>query len=79
MGPRYAYCSSAGPSAGRSAISASAGRRSIVELDRRLIPVEHGPVHASVTALIGEPGEVEQQGAADPAATLPGIHEEVLR
>src|SRR5688500_3123276 len=49
-----------------------------VEIDRRLVPVEHGPFDAAAAALVGELGDAAQQGEADATAAVRGEHEQVF-
>jgi hypothetical protein len=44
------------------------GTDGFVELDRGLVPVEHGPLHPAATTLVGETRQVEQERLADAAA-----------
>lgn len=54
------------------------GAEFLVEIDRRLIPIEHGPLHASATTRVGDGGEVEQQGATVTGAAVIGANEEIF-
>src|SRR5581483_8223456 len=49
-----------------------------VEADRRLVPVEHGPLDASATAFEREPRELGQERTAVSAPAALGLHEEVF-
>lgn len=54
------------------------GAEFLVEIDRGLIPVEHGPLHASATTRVGDGGEVEQQGATVTGAAIIRANEEIF-
>jgi len=56
----------------------SFGAEGFVESDRGLIPVEDGPFHAAAAALVGEFGEVEEEGLADAASAEFGFNEQVF-
>ncbi len=56
----------------------SFGAERLVEGDRGLIPVEDGPFHATATALVGEFGEVQEEGFAEAASSEFGFHEKVF-
>jgi hypothetical protein len=50
----------------------------VVELDRRLIPLQHGPLHALIAALAGGAGQGAQQRLAVPRTAGLRTHVEIL-
>src|SRR6266545_3945965 len=59
-------------------VATEPGAERFVELDRRRVPVEHGPLHAAAAALAGQGGQRSEQGPARAAAALVGPDEEIL-
>lgn len=54
------------------------GAERFVEGDGGGVPVEDAPFHAAVAALVGEFGEMEENGFADAATAKGGFHEKVF-
>ena len=50
----------------------------LVEAQRRLVPVEHGPLHATTAALLRDAREGSQQRTTDAMTALRGAHEEIF-
>src|SRR5687767_3171905 len=50
----------------------------LVEPERGLVPVEHGPLHAPAIAFLRDARERPQKRAADAVRTLRGPHEQVF-
>src|SRR5258706_15216881 len=54
------------------------GTEARVEPDRRLVPVEHGPLEAPVVPLDSDPRERRHQRTADAASARDRPHEQIL-
>ena len=50
----------------------------LVEAQRRLVPIEHRPLHAPASALNSKPGEVNQQPLSDAAPAPFRLDEQIL-
>src|SRR5699024_6778701 len=55
------------------------GTQAAIEINRRLIPVEHAPLHAPVITLARNAGQVQQQGLANTLAAFGLAHVDVFK